>query len=418
MNKKHNVIASVAKQSLAFIAAASLAFGLAACGDDSSSGPSTNGDDEEISSSSEDGQSSSSDEGGQSSSSVEETSSSSNALSSSSIDKVKVSLTGAYFASDYTTGELRWIDKDGKISEKKLDFFQDSRVAVNGADLFVMQAKGKDNITLIKPEKIETEGEKAVVWQVALDKESNPIDMAFNSDTTAWVALENADSLIQISTKNGKILQSIKTKDFNNEGATAPHVADLAFDNGKLYAVFARYDASWVYPNGLLAVYDASTGKLQTKVELKTHNPKNVIVSDGNVFVATQGDYNADSGTDADENRGLEKVDLEKKTSELFVSGKTLGGGIWQLAAEDGVAYACILKAWGAQLLVKIDLTSGKVESIKGLSDPEFVAVKDGVVYAADRTYGSEKVYVVKDGKASALTMPKGAIAPYNIALF
>ncbi len=68
--------------------------------------------------------------------------------------------------------------------------------------------------------------------------------------------------------------------------------------------------------------------------------------------------------------------------------------------------------------MVKIDLTSGKVESVKGVSDPEFVAVKDGVVYVADRTYGSEKVYVVKDGKATALAMPKGAIAPYNIALF
>ena len=149
-----------------------------------------------------------------------------------------------------------------------------------------------------------------------------------------------------------------------------------------------------------------------------THNPKNVIVSDGNVFVATQGDYNMNGATDADENRGLEKINLEKKTSTLFVSGQTLGGGIYQLAAEDGVAYACVLKTWGAQLLVKIDLASGKTETIKGIPDPEFVAVKDGVVYAADRTFGSEKVYVVKDGKATALDQPKGAIAPYNIALF
>ena len=58
------------------------------------------------------------------------------------------------------------------------------------------------------------------------------------------------------------------------------------------------------------------------------------------------------------------------------------------------------------------------IETIKGIPDPEFVAVKDGVVYAADRTFGSEKVYVVKDGKATALDQPKGAIAPYNIALF
>ncbi|MBR2198312.1 MAG: PQQ-binding-like beta-propeller repeat protein [Fibrobacter sp.] len=369
---KNNVIASVAKQSLAFMTAVGLAFGLSACGDDSSS---------------------------------------------ASSNEPEVSLTGAFFATDYTTGELRWIDMDGKVSEKKLSFHQDSRVAVNGADLYVMEGLSKDNISLIDPEKLESDGEKAVVWQVSLDDNTNPVDMAFDGDK-AWVALQNADSLIQISTKDGKVLKSIKTGAFSNGEEKSPYVADIALDNGKLYAIFARYDAMWTFPNGLLAVYDASTGELKDTVQLLTHNPKNVIVSDGNVYVATQGDYNANGATDADDNRGLEKIDLEKKTSKMFVSGKTLGGGIWQLAAEDGFAYACVLKTWGAQLLVKIDLASGKTETIKGVPDPEFVAVKDGVVYAADRTLESEKIYVVKDGKAAALAWPKGAIAPYNIALF
>ena len=369
---KNNVIASVAKQSLAFMTAVGLAFGLSACGDDSSS---------------------------------------------ASSNEPEVSLTGAFFATDYTTGELRWIDMDGKVSEKKLSFHQDSRVAVNGADLYVMEGLSKDNISLIDPEKLESDGEKAVVWQVSLDDNTNPVDMAFDGDK-AWVALQNADSLIQISTKDGKVLKSIKTGAFSNGEEKSPYVADIALDNGKLYAIFARYDAMWTFPNGLLAVYDASTGELKDTVQLLTHNPKNVIVSDGNVYVATQGDYNANGATDADDNRGLEKIDLEKKTSKMFVSGKTLGGGIYQLAAEDGFAYACVLKTWGAQLLVKIDLASGKTETIKGVPDPEFVAVKDGVVYAADRTLESEKIYVLKDGKATALDMPKGAIAPYNIALF
>lgn len=357
---------------IAGLAIAGLSFGLSACGDDSSS---------------------------------------------ASSNEPEVSLTGVFFASDYKTGELRWIDKEGKVSEKKLSFHQDSRVAVNGADLYVMEGLSKDNISLIDPEKLESDGEKAVVWQVSLDDNTNPVDMAFDGDK-AWVALQNADSLIQISTKDGKVLQSIKTGAFSNGEEKSPYVADIALDDGKLYAVFARYDAMWTYPNGLLAVYDASTGELKDTVQLLTHNPKNVIVSDGNVYVATQGDYNMNGATDADDNRGLEKIDLEKKTSKMFVSGKTLGGGIWQIAAEDGVAYACILKTWGAQLLVKIDLASGKTETIKGVPDPEFVAVKDGVVYAADRTLESEKVYVVKDGKATALDQPKGAIAPYNIALF
>ena len=66
---------SIVKQSLVAFALAGLTFGVVACGDDSSS-----------------------------SAPAEE-------------PAVKTSLTGVVFGSDYTTGELRWIDKDGKISD-------------------------------------------------------------------------------------------------------------------------------------------------------------------------------------------------------------------------------------------------------------------------------------------------------------
>jgi hypothetical protein len=107
MNKmKKNVIASVAKQSFAALSIASLVF-LTACGDDSSS--------------------------------------------SSAPEEVEVSVAGVVFGSDYTTGELRWIDKDGEISKKSLSFHQDSKVVTNGADLYVLERKGADNITKIDP---------------------------------------------------------------------------------------------------------------------------------------------------------------------------------------------------------------------------------------------------------------------------
>ncbi len=169
MNKKHNVIASMAKQSLACIAVASLAFGLSACGDDSSS-------------------------------------------SSASGPLVgDAELAGVIFdGGDYQVpeGELRWIDVEGNISEKSLSFYQDSRVATNGNDVFVMEGLGTDNISLVKPEFIEEGAKKAVAWQVKFEN-SNPVDMAFDGEE-AWVALQNADSLVKISTKDGKVVKSIK----------------------------------------------------------------------------------------------------------------------------------------------------------------------------------------------------------------
>jgi hypothetical protein len=389
---------------IAGAALASLAFGLVACGDDSSSTVLVvGGDDTELSSSSNDDASSSS---------VAEESSSS----------VENTVTAAVFGSDYKTGELRWIDKDGKLSKKSIAFFQDSKVIANGSDLYVLERMGADNISKLNPNELEEKAEKAVAWQTSLDDGANPTDMAFSGEN-AWVALQNADSLVQISTKDGKISKSIKTTKFAYEGETSPYVADIELNDGKLYVLMQRYTmdpATWAttYPAGLLAIYDASTGDLKDTVQLLKKNPTAMTFFDGSIYVASQGEYNAAYGTDADEERGIEKVNLSEKKSELVVSGKTLGGGIYAFAAEDGIAYAAIYKSYGDVPLAKVDLAAKKASTVEGIADAEgSLAVKGGVVYVGDRSYGAEKIFVVKDGKASAVESVEGALAPYSITL-
>ena len=360
------------------LAAAGLAFGLAACGDDSSSssvaGPSV-GDTE---------------------------------------------LAGVVFdGGDYQVpeGELRWIDVDGNISEKSLSFYQDSRVVTNDNNVFVMEGLGTDNVSLVKPELIEEGAKKAVVWQVKFEN-SNPVDMAFDGEE-AWVALQNADSLVKISTKDGKVVKSIKTGDFASEGQISPYVVDVEFDDGQLYVLMQRYsmDAEWnfTYPKGLVAIFDGSTGKLQDTVQLVTKNPTKFTLFKGNLYVASLGEYDGK----ADKNRGIEKVDLKAKKSELLISGEKLGGGIYGFTAEDGVAFAAIYKEWGNTPVKKIDLEKKSVEDVKGIADAQAsLAYKDEVLYVGDHTLGKEKVYVYKDGKLTGLEQPKGAQAPYSIALF
>ena len=420
---KKNVIASVAKQSFAALSIASLVF-MTACGDDSSSDPSSTGDEPELSSSSNDDEgSSSSKKKDKSSSSVEEASSSSVEESSSS-SEISVSLTGVVFGSDYSTGELRWIDKDGKISESSLSFYQDSKVVTNGADLYVLERKGADNITKIDPEKLESKGKKAVVWQVSLDDDANPTDMAFDGDQ-AWVALQNADSLVKISTEDGKVKKSIKIGKFAYEGEHSPYVADIELDDGSLYVLFQRYtmDENWVttYPKGLLAIYDASSGDLKDTIQLKSKNPSNVAVVGGNVYVATHGEYNAAYGTDADSKRGIEKVNVSKKKSELLISGEDLGGGIASMVVDGEVVYVSINLGYdenyaAIQALKKVNLSSKKVEDIDGFTDMSgSMAIDDGLLYVGDR---SVPAVVTWNGKKNTIKQPKGALPPYNIALF
>ena len=365
------------------LASAGLAFGLVACGDDSSSSP------------------------------------------SSAPEKVEVSIAGVVFGSDYKTGELRWIDKDGEISEKTLSFYQDSRVKSNEADLYVLEGMGADNITKIDPDKLESDGKKAVVWQVSLDDGVNPVDMAFDGDF-AWVALQNADSLVKISTEDGEIKKSIKTKKFAYEGETSPFVTDIELDDGNLYVLMQRYtqDENYVvtYPKGLLAIYDASKGNLVDTIQLKSKNPSSIAVVDGQVFVATHGEYNDAFGTDADDKRGIEKVNVSKKKSELLVSGEKLGGGVVSMVVEDDIAYVSINKGYdenyaAIQALKKVNLSSKKVEDIDGFTDLSgSMAISDGKLYVGDRT--ASKVHVWNGEKKKSIKLPKGALAPYSIALF
>ena len=365
------------------LASAGLAFGLVACGDDSSSSP------------------------------------------SSAPEKVEVSIAGVVFGSDYKTGELRWIDKDGEISEKTLSFYQDSRVKSNEADLYVLEGMGADNITKIDPDKLESDGKKAVVWQVSLDDGVNPVDMAFDGDF-AWVALQNADSLVKISTKDGEIKKSIKTKKFAYEGETSPFVTDIELDDGNLYVLMQRYtqDENYVvtYPKGLLAIYDASKGDLVDTIQLKSKNPSSIAVVDGQVFVATHGEYNDAFGTDADDKRGIEKVNVSKKKSELLVSGEKLGGGVVSMVVDDDIAYVSINKGYdenyaAIQALKKVNLSSKKVEDIDGFTDLSgSMAISDGKLYVGDRT--ASKVLVWNGEKKKSIKQPKGALAPYSIALF
>ncbi len=381
MNKmKKNVIASVAKQSFAALSIASLVF-LTACGDDSSS--------------------------------------------SSAPEEVEVSVAGVVFGSDYMTGELRWIDKDGEISKKSLSFHQDSKVVTNGADLYVLERKGADNITKIDPDKLESEGKKAVVWQVSLDDDANPTDMAFDGDQ-AWVALQNADSLVKISTKDGKVKKSIKTGKFAYEGESSPYVADIELDDGNLYVLMQRYtqDEKYVvtYPKGLLAIYDASNGSLKDTIQLKTKNPSALAVVDGQVFVATHGEYNSANATDADNKRGIEKVNVSKKKSELLISGEKLGGGIVSMVVDDDIVYVNIDLGMDAnyaaiQELKKVNLSSKKVEDIDGFTDMSgSMAISEGKLYVGDR--GASAVVTWNGKKKNTIKQPKGALPPYNIALF
>lgn len=212
-----------------------------------------------------------------------------------------------------------------------------------------------------------------------------------------------------------------------------PNAADLEVSGDTLFAVFQRYvpvenGAEFKDP-GLLAMYKLSDGTLLDTVQLLTKNPMAVKVVKGSVYVGTQGEYNASSGIDADENRGIEKVDLKKKKSELWVSGTKLGGGVnsMEVNAKEGKAYVAVYKAYGDVPVVEVDLASKSVKSVGDVTDGSgglFYDTDAELLYIGDRgfmdwtTYDMGDMFVrVYDGETlKAATDEAGFLQSYSIA--
>lgn len=349
----------------------------------------------------------------------------SSASSSSSSVEETASNSVFVFGSDYTSGELRYIVGDSALSSESLEFYQDSKIVVAGGALYVLERYGADNISLIDAESFG--GDSAVVWQTSLDDASNPSDVVAYDETSIWVSLEGNGDILHLSTEDGGKVKDISTDDFISEGGTSSNVVDIEISGDTLFALMQRYvydseTYTTTYPLGVIGIYDAEKGDLLDSIQLLTQNPTAMKFYDGALYVASQGPYNDSWGTDADSLRGIEKVDVATLSSELLVSGEDLGGGIYQFAldSDDGLAYAAIYKSYGDVPLVKVDLATGKVSTVSGVSDVEGSLAYDsgsGLLYIGDRTYGSEAVYVYDGATASEIDIGT-ALAPYSIAAF
>lgn len=222
------------------------------------------------------------------------------------------------------------------------------------------------------------------------DKSSDSKSESSNSkgDSSSSETQESSSSEASESSSS----EEVKPVEYAN---TTPNLADLEVSGDTLFAVFQRQNSDYsITHNGLLAMYKLSDGTLLDTIQLATKNPSAVKVAGGNVYVATAGAYGAGYSLPADNNRGIEKVDLSKKTSSLFIAGTKLGGGVndFVVDAKNSKGYALIYNAYGVTpKIVEINLSAGSVIKTIGeseLKDPEgsleFDATK-GILYIGER---------------------------------
>lgn len=209
--------------------------------------------------------------------------------------------------------------------------------------------------------------------------------------------------------------------------STTPNLADLEVSGDTLFAIFQRQSADYSIPTvGLLALYNRENGELLDTISLATKNPYAVKVAGGFAYVATAGEYDAAS-LPADANRGIEKVDLQKKSSSLFVSGTKLGGGAQDFVVNKNrdKGYVSVYKNFNNTIVVEIDFSTGSVKEIGNFKDASGSLEYDnenGLLYIGDRfldykTYEMHISVFTYDGTTlDSLTDPESeGRQPYSI---
>lgn len=317
------------------------------------------------------------------------------------------------FGSDYKTGELRWVSEDG-VSEDSKEFNQDSKIVGIDGNLFVLERYGADNLALVDV------SDNKVKWQKDLGDGANPSDVVKANKDEVWVALEGAAKFLKVSVKDGEVVKTVKTDGFNQGKASTPNLVDFEVSGDTLFALFQRSE-NYAYPvPGLLALYKLSNGDLLDTIKLAKKNPMAMGFAKGKLYIASQGEYNADGGTDADDKRGIEVVDFGKKKTSMVVDGKKLGGGVYAFAVDpEGVAFAAIYKGFGNVPLAKVDLSEKSVKKISDIADAEgslYFDDVDGVLYVGDRG-AKGGLFKYDEGKVTKIDAPKDMLPVYNITI-
>lgn len=335
---------------------------------------------------------------------------------SSSDDSSQKQAVVVAFTSDYTTGELRWMSADSQSLESgSLSFFQDSKLAVSGDRLFVLERLGADNLNCVDLKQL---GQAGAVQQLALEEGANPSD-AVVLGKKGWLALSSVAYIQSFDPVACSVGERVDLSDFSQKGELSPHASVVLADGNTLLVLLQRLQSKEIttwgtpfigqYPNlpGLLVRLDGTTGAFIDSIPLHFHNPASAILDQGKLYVASSGDNLVNMGQFG----GVEVVDLAGKTSTVVADSAALGGGANYIALDRAhqVLYTSVNIGFGNTPVKPINLTQKTVGApLSGIADSFGELAFDeetGRLYVGDRTYGQEKFWAFDGQKTTAISV-------------
>lgn len=318
------------------------------------------------------------------------------------------------FGSDYSTGEISQVDLESSALNNSIVFYQDSRVYSDGENLWVLEGLGADNLVKLP---IDYTSSDDIIFQKSLDDNSNPVDIAFSSESRAWVSLENTNTIIQINTEDGEKVSEYDLSQYAFDADNFANPGDLLISGDTLFVAIQRRNGFSAGDLGVILLLDANSGDSLGTINLPMTNPTSMTLVEGNLYVSLSGEF----FTGADSSRALVSVDLSDLTPSIITYDTDLGGS------------PTVIQSLNNQLYVKIqsgyDDSFNAIESIVQMDPSTEVvtevysgSVEGGFAYSqtdeawiiGSRAAGNEGLVILKEGSESLIQF-EDALAPYSI---
>jgi len=313
------------------------------------------------------------------------------------------------FTSDYATGELRWMHPDStSLSRGALPFGQDSKVSVGGGNIFVLSSY-PGILSCILPQNISAREEKRLEADAPYD--------AVVIGNKGYIALNDADYVQVFDVSTCSLSEKI---DLPISGASA---STIKASGDTLLVVLQRLDNYSATKPGLLVRIKASTKTFIDSVQLNFYNPQSSVLSDGKLYVSSQGPYNADWSLDLTK-AGIEVVDLATKTSAILATGTQLGGGAGGIALDEAsqILYASVYVAERNSPVKPVNLATKTIENLL----PDIFSSKDLVfdeigkkLFVGDRDISNPGLKVYDPVAKTTVTIGNQdpLLPPYSLAI-
>ncbi len=288
--------------------------------------------------------------------------------------------TAIVLTSDFSSGGLSSLDlATHTATNDVLSIHADARVRVRDDQVYVINRLGQDNIIVLEASDLATP-----LLQFSTGNGTNPYDIAFASDTKAYVSRYASTHLLIVDPTSGDSLGTVDLSAFADTDGL-PEASELALYDNHLFIACQRIDRD----NGfaptdasIIAVVDTDTDTLI--------DTQGIVMAGKNPFGAEQrGDKwilsNVNTFGDLADG-GIEVIDLANRETEgILLDESAIGGNLGTLAmVSDSEGYLIVTDASFSNSVVRFDLITKTVSASLGDHSGGFTP---GLAVLGDRLY-------------------------------